>query len=356
MISSIVVPVAGNGATVSDRNRYAFDRALGPLRQYLARDGVYNANVNADDSIWIEERGRGKYLAPETMTEIEREALIGIIANTADAGPISKLSSSMAFDMPFYNARGQAFCAPIGPKWPLMLRNHATEILTDDKVIYRPRRRPAYVPLRASTFYEAIAEAIRRRWNIVVSGPQNSGKTTHMSWLLSKIEVIREYARLIVMQDRDELRVTQRDHVKLFADVPQKRYDHDGSAVLYTYGFCDLIPDVLRCSADLYVYGELRSPEAALGLVMAANNGAEGILVGLHANTALDALYRIEDLIALAPDVKFNRPPRQIVARFAQLVIQLGYDEVTRERWVDDVQAVPGAEDDAYVLEDVVVA
>jgi hypothetical protein len=66
------------------------------------------------------------------------------------------------------------------------------------------------------------------------------------------------------MQDRDELRVTQRDHVKLFADVPQKRYDHAGEAVLYTYGFCDLIPDVLRCSADLYVYGELRSPEAAL--------------------------------------------------------------------------------------------
>jgi Flp pilus assembly CpaF family ATPase len=39
-------------------------------------------------------------------------------------------------------------------------------------------------------------------------------------------------ARLVAMQDRDELRISQRDHVKLFARVPQKRYEDDGTSVV----------------------------------------------------------------------------------------------------------------------------
>jgi Flp pilus assembly CpaF family ATPase len=89
---------------------------------------------------------------------------------------------------------------------------------------------------------------------------------------------------------------------------------------------------------------------------MAANNGAEGIMTTVHAYSARHALYRIEQLIALAPDAKFEQSPRELVADFAKLVVHLGYDEETRERWVDDVQAVPGVEDCEYVLEECVAA
>jgi hypothetical protein len=119
--------------SVSDRSRFAFDRALGPLKQYLAREGVQNVHCNPDGRIFVEERGRGKYEAPETMTEVEREGLIGICANETKTGPISRLSSRLAFDLPHgYDARGQAFCAPVGPKWPVTFRNHATEVVPWD--------------------------------------------------------------------------------------------------------------------------------------------------------------------------------------------------------------------------------
>jgi hypothetical protein len=62
---------------IDNRGRAAFDRALGPLRQYLERPTVYNVNANPDGRIFVEERGRGKYKAPETKSELQREGLIG---------------------------------------------------------------------------------------------------------------------------------------------------------------------------------------------------------------------------------------------------------------------------------------
>ncbi len=340
----------------ASRSRFAFDRALGPLRQYLEREGVFNVNCNADGRIFVEERGRGKYEAPETMDELEREALVGILANETKTGPISRLSSRLAFDLPHgYDGRGQAFCEPVGPGWPLMLRNHASEILSDEQLVFdRHRRKTASETFLAPTCHEAIAEAVRRRWNIVFAGPQNAGKTTLMSWALGKVAILRPTARLVVMQDRDELKIAQRDHVKLFACVPQKRYEHDGSAVLYEYGFPDLLRDGLRTTADVYAFGELRDSLAALGLVMASNHGARGILTTVHANDALEALYRIETLLETAPGVNFTRGRREMIGRFVDLVVYLEYDEETRERWVGDVKAVRGVQDGNYVLTEVI--
>ena len=92
--------IAANGVSPAVRSRYALDRALGPLRQYLERDGVHDVHANPSGRIFVEERGRGKYEAPETMTEVEREGLIGICANDTKTGPISRLSSRLSFDLP----------------------------------------------------------------------------------------------------------------------------------------------------------------------------------------------------------------------------------------------------------------
>ncbi len=337
------------------RGRAAFDRALGPLKQYLDRAGTYNVNANPDGRIFVEERGRGKYEAPETMTEVEREALIGILANETQTGPISRLSSRLAFDMPYgYDARGQAFCAPVGPGWPLMLRNHATDVIPFDSYGFSRSRPRTREPIRAATLQEGVREAIRKRWNIQVAGPQNSGKSTLLSSLLAEAAVVRPEARLVVVQDRDELRVSHRDHVKLFARVPQKRSEHDGSAIVYTYDFCDLLEDVLRTSSDFYVFGELRDSLSAVGLLMASNTGARGLMSTIHADSALDALYRVEALLGTAPKATFAQAPREMIARFVDLVVFVEYDETTRERWIGDAQHVLGVEGGEYALESIV--
>ena len=341
--------------SIDKRGRAAFDRALGPLRQYLERPGVYNVNANTDGRIFVEERGRGKYEAHETMSEVEREGLIGIVANETRTGPISRLSSRLAFDLPYgYAGRGQAFCAPVGPGWPLMLRNHAVEIVPSSAYTFRRTTRTNREPIRATTVQEATDEAIRRRWNIIVAGAQNSGKTTKLSSLCADAARIRPDARLIVMQDRDELAISHRDHLKLFWKIPQKRYDHSGGKVVYSYESSDLLEDVLRTNADFYVFGELREPIAAVGLLTASNTGARGIMSTIHSLSVLDTLYRLETMLGAASNSAFSRAPREMIARFVDLIIYMEYDEVTRERWIGDAQQVVGVNDSMWELEDVV--
>ncbi len=64
-----------------------------------------------------------------------------------------------------------------------MLRNHAVEIIPSSAYTFRRTTRMNREPIRAATMGEATDEAIRRRWNIVVAGAQNSGKTTKLSSL-----------------------------------------------------------------------------------------------------------------------------------------------------------------------------
>jgi Flp pilus assembly CpaF family ATPase len=350
---------ATNVISVADRNRFAFDRALGPVQKYLSRPGVFNVHCNPDSRIFIEERGRGKYEAPETMTEVEREGLIGICANETKTGPISRLSSRLAFDLPHgYDARGQAFCGPVGPGWPVTFRNHATEVIPwstydidddDEGEIDN-----GISLIRASNVHEAVREAIRAGWNIMLAGRPGSGKSTLMSSLAAEIDIARPTARVIVAQDQDEVKIPSRDHVKLFARVPQKKFEHDGSSVVYTYEFCDLLVDILRMSGDITLFSELRDSLSAVAMLMSANTGTRGTMTTIHSNGILDTLYRFEELVETAPHVTFGQTPRRMIARTVNLIAYMKYDETTRTRRVGAVRAVRGIKDGEYVLDRVV--
>lgn len=351
--------IAANGFSPAARSRYALDRALGPLRQYLERDGVHDVHANPSGRIFVEERGRGKYEAPETMIEVEREGLIGICANDTKTGPISRLSSRLSFDLPHgYHARGQAFCAPVGPGWPLTFRNHATEVIPwgsydiDDDDEGEVDNGISLI--RASSVHEAVREAIRAGWNIMLAGRAGSGKSTLMSSLAAEIDIARPTARVIVAQDQDEVKIPSRDHVKLFARVPQKKFEHDGSSVVYTYEFCDLLVDILRMSADITLFGELRDSLTAVAMLMAGNTGTRGTMATIHSNGILDTLYRFEELVETAPHVTFGQTPRRMIARTVNLVAYMKYDEETRTRRVGAVRAIRGIKDGAYVLDRVV--
>jgi len=346
-------------ASLTDRSRFAFDRALGPVQKYLARDGVYNVHCNPSGLLFVEERGRGKYEAPETMTELEREAMIGICANETRSGPISRLSSRLAFDVPNgYDARGQAFCAPVGPGWPATFRNHATEVIPWDAYAIDDDDEGdvdnGTSLIRASNAIDAVREAICAGWNIMLAGRPGAGKSTLMTSLAAEIAIARPTARVIVAQDQDEVKVASRDHVKLFARVAQKKFEHDGSSVVYTYDFVDLLADILRMSADVVLFGELRDSMAAVAMLMAANTGTRGTMTTIHSNGVLETLQRIEELVETAPHVAFSQTPRRMIARMVNLVVFMKYDEATRTRRVGAVRAVRGLKDGAYVLDRVV--
>lgn len=112
----------------------------------------------------------------------------------------------------------------------------------------------------------------------------------------------------------------------------------------------------MRKNADFYVFGELRDPVAAVGVLMASNTGARGIMSTIHSLSVMDTLYRLETMLGAATNSAFARAPRDMIARFVHLIVYMEYDEVTRERWIGDAQQVVGVKDGEWILTDAVVS
>lgn len=101
------------------------------------------------------------------------------------------------------------------------------------------------------------------------------------------------------------------------------------------------LPEALR---DRIVIGEMRDGAAALETLKSWNTGHPGGLSTLHANSAEDALRRIEDLaleVAAAP-------PRRTIAQAVDLIVHIRRAETGRR--VERILAVDGVRGEDYAL------
>jgi Flp pilus assembly CpaF family ATPase len=202
----------------------------------------------------------------------------------------------------------------------------------------RPESEPAHEGL-----LEALEAAIARGDNIAIVGRPGAGKTTLLNSILHEAARIRPLARLVTVEDRHELRASHADALQLYARVEQAR--HDGTR--FEYGFVDILSDVLRTSFDLLAFGELRDGESALALLMALNCGTSGFAFTLHANSAFDALSRLEDLIRLAKAPVIRRT----IARFVNTIVYLAMDENRNRRVAGMIRVLGVDENDNYLTE-----
>lgn len=304
-------------------SRERFLKLLGPLRQYLERADVYNVNVNGgDDGRIFVETTEGKLEASETMSRAEREALITNIATKCETA-IGKWMSRLSADMPHgFDVRVQAFCPP-ADDWTLMLRSHAVRVFTLDEYVTQgwmtvPR-------------YEAVSAAVMRGDNIGVVGRLGSGKTTFLNALLAEGAKARPLARLAIIQDRREVKASHADQISILAGIEQAGYEN-GRLHRYTYEFEHALRDALRTDYDMIAVGELRDAKSARTLLNALNTGVRGCVGTWHANSALDGLYRLEDLLRSGGFV----PPRRMITRFVDMIVCMTMTE-DRKRAVGDV-------------------
>jgi pilus assembly protein CpaF len=166
--------------------------------------------------------------------------------------------------------------------------------------------------------------------NLIVSGGTGSGKTSLLNAISAKIPPTQ---RIIVIEDSSELQL-QQPHVLSFETASPDRRGQGAVSIR------DLFHSALRMRPDRIVIGECRGGEA-LDLIQAMTSGHGGSMSTLHANTAADALNRLETM-ALMSGIEMPLPAlRSQVASAIDVVIQLNRLNTGR-RMVTEVSEVGG--------------
>ena len=276
---------------------------LGPLEEVMHDPSVDEVMVNGHGAVWIEREGRVERTAVAFASE---EELMNVIERI-----LSPLGRRVDEAVPLADARlpdgSRVNCVipPLSLDGPLL-------------TIRRFRRRgftPAELVDNATLCDEALAflrESVRSRRNIVVSGGTGSGKTTMMNVLSSFIGVDE---RVITIEDAAELRLQQPHVLRLESRPPN--LEGGGEVTIR-----QLVRNALRMRPDRIVIGEVRGAEA-LDMLQALNSGHDGSMTTVHANSAADALRRIETLALMADVALPHVAVRQQAASAIDNVVHL---------------------------------
>jgi pilus assembly protein CpaF len=160
---------------------------------------------------------------------------------------------------------------------------------------------------------EFLAALVRGRANILIAGAAGSGKTTLLNALCACIAPDRE--RLITIEDSQELRLPGIHCVSL--EARPANLEGLGAVTIR-----QLVRNALRMRPDRIVIGEVRD-EAAFDFLQAMNTGHSGSMCSIHANSVLDALYRLENLVIASGANLVLGAIREYVVSALDLVIHL---------------------------------
>ncbi len=294
---------------------------LGSLDALLADPTVDEVLVNAAGDIWVERYG-----------EVERH---GDIPPTDLAIVVERILAPLGRRLdrttPIVDARladGTRVCAVVPP------------ISLGGTCLSLRRFRATPLPLDAfaiAPVAAVLAELVARRCNVVVSGATSSGKTSLLSSLLN---LIAPGERVVVLEDTAEL-APAIDHVVRLEARPATS---DGVAAIT---LDRLLQTALRLRPDRLVVGEVRGAEV-LGLVQALNTGHDGSLSTCHANSALDAVHRLETLVVQAAPTWPLRAVRSHLHRCIDAIVHVERTAGGPRR-VAEVAELGAAERDRHV-------
>ena len=253
---------------------------LGPLEDLLADPSVDEVMVNGPDEVYVERAGRVEEVDVRFPDEEElRNAIERILA------PLGRRIDELS---PMVDARladGSRVNVVIPP---LAIDGPALSIRRFGAARPGPRELVERGSLSVAQC-ELLEQAVGDRRSILVSGGTGAGKTT----LLNALSVLIDAGeRIVTIEDAAELRLQQRHVVRL--ESRPASVEGKGEVTVR-----DLLRNALRMRPDRIVIGEVRGPEA-LDLLTALNTGHEGALSTLHANSAADALSRLETLALMA--------------------------------------------------------
>ena len=268
---------------------------LGPLAHVVIEDGVTDVLVDADGSVWVD---AGDGLRSATEVDVGGPDGVRRLAVRLAGLAGRRLDDSQPW---------------VDGQLPDGIRLHAVlpPIAADGAHISLriPSRRPWTLPrlvaagLCDDTTATLLADLVRARRTVLVSGATGAGKTALLCALVAEVPTDE---RVIVVEDVREIRLVRPLVVALQGRSPN--VEGVGRVTM-----SELIRQALRMRADRLVVGEARGPEV-VDLLTALNTGHAG-LGTIHANSAVDVTARCVALGGLA-----GQSPEAVLRQFATAV------------------------------------
>ena len=306
---------------------------LGPLEPLLDDDTVTDIMVNGPDRIYVERRGKLtlsglRFRDAQHVMNIAQRIAAGVGRRVDEASPMvdARLADGSRVNIIF---------PPIALDGPcISIRKFARQRIDLARLVELGSLSPAIARL--------LDIAGRARLNMLISGGTGTGKTT----LLNAIsEVIDPGERIVTIEDAAELQLLQPHVVRL--ETRPSNVEGRGEVTQR-----DLVRNALRMRPDRIIVGECRGQEA-FDMLQAMNTGHDGSMTTIHANSARDALTRIENMVQMG---NFGLPLRAIRTQIVSALDLVVHLERHRDgcRRVVQVCDVIGIEGDVIALNELV--
>ncbi len=248
---------------------------LGPLEPLLAAPDVTEVMVNGPGHAYIERAGRLERID----LDLDAAGIVRLVERV-----VAPLGLRLDRSSPMVDAR-----LPDGSRLHAVL----PPLAIDGPCVTIRRFSTRSVSLEAFGLDQSACGFLRwcveAGWNLVVAGGTSAGKTTLLNALSGAIPIDE---RVVTIEETAELRLVQPHVVRLEARPPNA----EGAGAVPVRA---LVRAALRMRPDRVVVGEVRGGEA-FDMLQALNTGHDGSLSTVHANSAADALTRLETLVLLA--------------------------------------------------------
>jgi pilus assembly protein CpaF len=334
-------PFLRESRRVIDSRTQGLDKALaqrllrefhdfGPLSDLLQERDLTEIIVNAPGEIWVETRGRLHRYPERFLSDASYERILSRICH--EAGLILTLEKP-AGDGRWRDFRLHVVRPPAAHRWPLLsLRRHPENPWTLESLLANRWCREEQA--------DGVRALIRHHLNFLVIGATGCGKTSVLNSLLREIS---PQERVGIIEDTDEIARPEGPSFKLLT-----REDPQGC--LPTLDQSYLVRQCLRMRPDRLLMGEIRGGEAK-DFLMALSTGHRGSFGTLHADSASQALIRLEMLIQMGAPHWSLGAIRKLIFQGLQVILCCRKNENGERRLVGAFRLV-SLEETGFLLEE----
>ncbi|HEY4185524.1 MAG TPA: CpaF family protein [Polyangia bacterium] len=296
---------------------------LGPLEPLLRDPSISDILVNTYSTVYVERFGKLELTAVrfrdnEHLTQIINRIVARVGRRVDDASPMADARLADG-------SRVNAIIPPLSIDGPVMsIRRFGGKPLRFKDMLRIGSITPDMVGF--------MGACVQAKLNILISGGTGTGKTTMLNAMSS---FIPDGERVVTIEDAAELQLQQRHVVRLETRPP----NIEGRGEVLAR---DLVKNALRMRPDRIIIGECRGGEI-LDMLQAMNTGHEGSMTTVHANTARDALSRIESMVGMGSVSLSETLTRQTISRAINIIVQLTRGTDGRRR-ISSVSEITGME------------